>query len=465
MKTSLRIMMLFSVIVFCSVVNSKLTYASDGWGSFGDNITWNYTESSGLLEIKGTGDMPESDAPWHSYESGIKKVIIGEGITSVSSYLFDAYAWGYQSYYRQLKEVQLPSTIKSIKASAFYECGQLTTINFPNGLEEIGDGAFKNTALTSITIPGTVKEIGSGAFYGYGENTITNLIINEGVQTIGSSCFSGASISNLSLPSSINTIENSAFSNCNNLVSVEIPSNVTKIENYAFAKCSKLRYAVVNAPVDLPFECFGECKALEMVKLGEGVKSIDGSFRNCTSLKAVYVPQTVSAIKDSSFWFWNGPSSLTLYGYTGSAAWDYAGNHNGVNFLDISTADGKSSWDALWTECVNRKETSSNTQNNNSTKNNNTENNSKKTIKTLKVNAKKGKKSITIKTLKGSKIVVTMNKKILKKGTHKTKKITIKNCKSKNTLKLSKKLPKNTKITVRVTKAGYTARSRMMVIK
>lgn len=76
MKTSLRIMMLFSVIVFCSVVNSKLTYASDGWGSFGDNITWNYTESSGLLEIKGTGDMPESDAPWHSYESGIKKVII-----------------------------------------------------------------------------------------------------------------------------------------------------------------------------------------------------------------------------------------------------------------------------------------------------------------------------------------------------------------------------------------------------
>lgn len=106
---------MFGIIVLSGILNRQIIYASNGWGSFGDNITWNYTESSGLLEIKGNGDMPEvNDAPWHSYEAGIKQVVIGEGITSVSANLFDGYAWGCQSYYKKLKKVQLPSTIKKL---------------------------------------------------------------------------------------------------------------------------------------------------------------------------------------------------------------------------------------------------------------------------------------------------------------------------------------------------------------
>ena len=43
---------------------------------------------------------------------------------------------------RQLKEVKLPSTIKTIGANAFYNCKKLVKINFPASLKEIGKDAF-----------------------------------------------------------------------------------------------------------------------------------------------------------------------------------------------------------------------------------------------------------------------------------------------------------------------------------
>lgn len=45
-------------------------------GSCGDNLTWNFYPSSGLLKISGTGDMTDyyfSKAPWSDYQNDIKK--------------------------------------------------------------------------------------------------------------------------------------------------------------------------------------------------------------------------------------------------------------------------------------------------------------------------------------------------------------------------------------------------------
>ena len=52
------------------------------------NISYTYVESTGTLTISGTGDMysyfDKSDMPWHTYSSSIKKVVINNGVTSVS---------------------------------------------------------------------------------------------------------------------------------------------------------------------------------------------------------------------------------------------------------------------------------------------------------------------------------------------------------------------------------------------
>lgn len=46
-----------------------------------------------------------------------------------------------------MKEVKLPSTIKTIGANAFYNCKKLVKINFPASLKEIGKDAFYWTEI------------------------------------------------------------------------------------------------------------------------------------------------------------------------------------------------------------------------------------------------------------------------------------------------------------------------------
>lgn len=92
----------------------------------------------------------------------------------------------------------------------------------------------------------------------------------------------------------------------------------------------------------------------------------------------------------------------------------------------------------------------------------------KKKIKPLKISAKKGKKVITVKTVKKSKVTIKLSKKVLRSGKKKVKKITIsptKNKKGKLSFQLSGKLKKGMKITVTVSKKGYSKKTVVKKIK
>ena len=93
-------------------------------------------------------------------------------------------------------ELVIPSTIngytvKYIDDEAFMNCKELTSINLPDSLEEIGSRAFQGCEkLTSITIPNSVV-------------------------TIYSCAFSGCGLTNINIPDSVNKIGAYAFENCN----------------------------------------------------------------------------------------------------------------------------------------------------------------------------------------------------------------------------------------------------------
>ena len=60
--------------------------------------------------------------------------------------------------------VRIPNGVtKIIAGEAFARCSNLTSIQFPNGLTEIGEGAFYGTNLTSVQMP-SLTEIGYDAF-------------------------------------------------------------------------------------------------------------------------------------------------------------------------------------------------------------------------------------------------------------------------------------------------------------
>ena len=59
-------------------------------GTCGDNLTWTLDTESGILTISGTGAMTNyAYAPWYSYRSTIKTVVIKDGVTSIGTHAFE----------------------------------------------------------------------------------------------------------------------------------------------------------------------------------------------------------------------------------------------------------------------------------------------------------------------------------------------------------------------------------------
>ena len=86
-------------------------------------------------------------------------LVIPEGITTIGLYKFNNC--------KSLKSVTIPSSVTSIGSSAFKGCSGLTSVTIPSSVTSIGSSAFEGCrGLTSVTIPSSVTSIGSSAFRG-----------------------------------------------------------------------------------------------------------------------------------------------------------------------------------------------------------------------------------------------------------------------------------------------------------
>ena len=216
-------------------------------GTCGENLTW--TLSVRTLTISGTGAMTNyAYAPWYSYRSTIKTVVIKDGVTSIGTHAFENCS--------KLTTITIPYRVTSIGGYAFQGCSSLTSITIPNSVTSIGDGAFEGcTGLTSITIPNSVTSIGYEAFYSC--SSLTDLIIGKSVTSIGGKAFSYcSSLTSITIPNSVTSIGGGAFEDCSSLTSVTIPNSVTSIGDGAFQNCSSL--TSVTCEAINPPECGGD---------------------------------------------------------------------------------------------------------------------------------------------------------------------------------------------------------------
>ena len=169
-------------------------------GNNGNNVTWAYDSNSKVLTISGTGAMADysndTEQPWCGYHNDIEKIIIGDDVTHIGDYAFACFYNGNQPL-----SVTIPTSVTTIGANAFLNCGD----------------------LTSITIPASVTSIGVDAFDGCIE--LTSITLEEGLTTIG----------------------NCAFNNCCSLTSITIPSTVENIGELAFVNCSSLTSVTILA--------------------------------------------------------------------------------------------------------------------------------------------------------------------------------------------------------------------------
>lgn len=205
------------------------------FGTCGKNVNYELYDDY-TLRIFGKGAMynynyiytPQrmySDAPWSSWDSKIKSVVIEDGVTRIGAYTFYMFT--------SLTEVNIPNTVTSIGREAFGHCTALKKIDIPNSVTSIGAYAFWYCgSLAEVNIPDGIETIDEGIFDEC--SSLAHIDIPNSVTSIGRFAFSGCSLTEVIIPDSVTSIGECAFGWCDNLKYVKIGKGVTVIDDKAF---------------------------------------------------------------------------------------------------------------------------------------------------------------------------------------------------------------------------------------
>ncbi len=120
----------------------------------------------------------------------------------------------------------------------------IKNITFPNTLRILGD--FSNPSMTSIVLPDGVTEIGDGAF-GYSWE-LTSITLSTNLVKIGDGAFCVCKkLTDISIPDKVTEIGHTVFSSCEKLQEVWLSKSLTQIGYEAFKGCSNLKKVHVKS--------------------------------------------------------------------------------------------------------------------------------------------------------------------------------------------------------------------------
>ena len=282
----------------------------------------------------------------------------------------------------RLSHISIPSDVKRIPAGFFRGLTTLTKVTLNEGLETIGDFAFRETSLTEVALPDSLVSLGRDAFNRCGSLQAVTVSRRSRLTKIGPYAFAAdGALKEAPLPSGLLEIDEGAFQDCTALTSALLPDTVTRIESYAFSGCTAL--SSFHYPAGLTeigtIEKFGTglgvhsyvfwgCKALRKIDIPEGVNGIpaytfDGAnylrevtlpstlewiggwaFRNCTAITAMEFPQGIQAVREyafagctalSSAELPDSVSSIGCYAFSGCTA--LSSFHYPANLTEIGT--------------------------------------------------------------------------------------------------------------------------------
>ena len=144
-----------------------------------DGVIYSKDMKTLLFYPPALGVQTEKDADGN--EVKFISYIVPEGVETIRSKAF------YKCY--ELKEITLPSTLKSIEEMAFFRCS-LSELTLPDGLTFIGKDAFSYcTNIKELTIPTTVTQIDDYAFYNCTSLKDVTMLCKEADMTLGKKWF------------------------------------------------------------------------------------------------------------------------------------------------------------------------------------------------------------------------------------------------------------------------------------
>lgn len=314
-------------------------------GKCGENVYYNFDESTATLTISGTGDMADYAGagyqPWSNYEEDISSVIVESGVTSIGDYAFSSCnltsvtipdgvtsIGGYAFSSCKFTSVKIPDSVISIKEYAFDHCNYLTSVMLPKNIKSLGSsisetpyefGVFEScNNLNDISVSSENKYYSSqeGVLFDKNKTELicypagkaqTKYIVPNGVTEIGVGAFKSCNLENIVLPESLKSIGVAAFQNCD-ITNITIPASVTSIGWGSFYQCHYLTDISVS-PENNNYSSqdgvlfnkdktklirYPAGKIQEKYVIPNGVKSFDNdAFNNCYRLESITIPDSL----------------------------------------------------------------------------------------------------------------------------------------------------------------------------
>ena len=179
-----------------------------------------------------------------------------------------------------------------------------------------------------VTVPAVIDGIAVSELYQtfFKNEDVTSVNIQNGIKTVGYAAFTKCyNLETVVMPDSVEEIGVVSFAHCVKLKNFKMPKNLKELSFAAFSCCVNLEEVNIPKGVTvIPEQCFWQCGFTTMV-IPSGVTTIESNaFTNCSKLKIISLPDSVTEIGDDVFE--NTSEDLNIICSKGSEAYKYARN-------------------------------------------------------------------------------------------------------------------------------------------
>ena len=193
----------------------------------------------------------------------------------------------------RLREVILPSGLRTIRENAFDDVTRLRAVSFTGAsLHTIEREAFSDcSSLRTLELPDSVVAIDNSAFAGCSVLSSVQLSENSALERIGTGAFAQTNLRSLYLPAHVSKFDGSALAYCRNMRSITLhPDNGAFVVQDGMV-LSADRKTLVYYPAALT----------GTLTVPEGVTAIGSMACAASEIIQVQLPQSLTLIRDLGF--------------------------------------------------------------------------------------------------------------------------------------------------------------------